>query len=310
MGSGTGQQKPNTPTQLLVSQITQTQALVTWTVSVGGAAGYRLYLNGSAVTPDVVGNSRLLSGLTAGTVYSVILTAVDALGVESDPTAAYPFTTAATPPPVISVGSGGLGSQSEVVICNLALSHLGNDATISSLTEASVEAEKCSRFYPLSRDTALATHSWSFATKRTSLALVADTQPSYLFGYEYPSDCLDPLAVLAPGATDDARSEDYTLELGASGRQVVYTNCEQATLRYIARVQDPTKFSPLLVNAISCLLASYLVGPLLKGKTATALRRDLLQSYAYWLAQAKELDANAVSVRATPVHTAPWISGR
>ena len=43
----------------------------------------------------------------------------------------------------------------EVDICNLALAHLGDDATIASIKppEGSAQAEKSARFYPIARDT-------------------------------------------------------------------------------------------------------------------------------------------------------------
>ena len=43
---------------------------------------------------------------------------------------------------------------SAVDICNLALSHLGDTATVASLDppEGSAQAEHCARFYPVARD--------------------------------------------------------------------------------------------------------------------------------------------------------------
>ena len=45
----------------------------------------------------------------------------------------------------------------EVDICNLALAHLGDDATIASLNppEGSAQAEKAARFYPIARNSLL-----------------------------------------------------------------------------------------------------------------------------------------------------------
>ena len=42
----------------------------------------------------------------------------------------------------------------EVDICNIALAHLGDDATIASLSppEGSAQAEKAARFYPIARN--------------------------------------------------------------------------------------------------------------------------------------------------------------
>ena len=54
---------------------------------------------------------------------------------------------------------------SVVDICNLALAHIGDDATVSSIDppEGSAQAEHCKRFYAIARDTMLQMHNWNFA---------------------------------------------------------------------------------------------------------------------------------------------------
>ena len=61
---------------------------------------------------------------------------------------------------------------SEVEICNLALSHLGDTATVASSDppEGSAQAEHCARFYPIARDALLEMQNWKFATRRATLA--------------------------------------------------------------------------------------------------------------------------------------------
>ena len=58
---------------------------------------------------------------------------------------------------------------SDVEICNLALSHLGDTATVASIDppEGSAQAEHCARFYPIARDALLEKHDWSWATRRS-----------------------------------------------------------------------------------------------------------------------------------------------
>lgn len=64
--------------------------------------------------------------------------------------------------------------MSEVTICNLALSHLGDTATVVSIKppDASVQAQLCARFYYVARNSLLEMHAWSFATRRVKLAEV------------------------------------------------------------------------------------------------------------------------------------------
>ena len=64
--------------------------------------------------------------------------------------------------------------SSVIDICNLALSHLGDTATVASIDppEGSAQAEHCSRFYPVARDAMLELFNWKFATRRATLALL------------------------------------------------------------------------------------------------------------------------------------------
>lgn len=66
--------------------------------------------------------------------------------------------------------------MSEVSICNLALSHIGDTAAVTSIKppDSSQQAQLCSHFYYIARDAMLEMGSWSFATKRVKLALVKD----------------------------------------------------------------------------------------------------------------------------------------
>ena len=64
-----------------------------------------------------------------------------------------------------------------VSICNLALSRIGDNATISAVgpSDGSFQAEACGRLYPIALGTCLGMHNWAFATRRVRLAAVADT---------------------------------------------------------------------------------------------------------------------------------------
>ena len=191
---------------------------------------------------------------------------------------------------------------SEVDICNLALSHLGDEATVASISppEGSAQSAHCARFYPMARDTVLESHDWSFATKRITLAETGTAPGNWLYSYSLPADCLRPIAVLAPGASND-NSEDYIRE-----GDYIYCNTATATLRYVAFITDTTKFTPALVNAISFLLALYLNGPITKGEKV--LEQKCQGMFGAWLAMAKNADSNAQQV--TSDYKASWMVNR
>lgn len=205
---------------------------------------------------------------------------------------------------------------SEVDICNLALAHLGDDATVASLDppEGSAQADHCARFYPMARDLVLDAHRWSFATKRVSLSLLALTPPSsWLYAYAVPGDVLNSIEVLAPDAMNDNsvpmpvlpsygcamldHSGNYTpqpfiSEIAPDGTPVLYTNQANAVLRYAAEVTDPVQFPPTVVQGIVMRLASFLAGPVLKGDSGIKVAALWGDRADKWLGQAKESDAN------------------
>lgn len=221
---------------------------------------------------------------------------------------------------------------SAVDICNLALSHLGDDATVSSIDppEGSAQAEHCARFYPVARDAALEAHSWNFATTRVVLAPVASAWPSWAFCYVLPTDCIRALSVLPPDARDDYSEglsqgaaqfgypgadlvgagslytpREYSIETDSTGQRLLYTNQSEAVLRYIRRVSDTTRYSPLFVDALSRLLASYLAGPVIKGSEGVQAAQAQVSAYRVFMSQATASDANQRDIR--PRQNVPWI---
>ena len=199
---------------------------------------------------------------------------------------------------------------SEVDICNLALARLGDNATVASIDppEGSAQAEHCARFYPVARDSLLEMHAWKFATRRVLLAQLSTDTWNWPFAYAEPADVIKLLAVLSASAASDTDTQEYEAETDGNGTPIILTNQEDASLRYVARVTDTTVFSPLFIDALAWLLASYLAGPVLKGDAGAAMAKACLQSFMLALSNAKTSDANQRKVR--PEHKPDWISKR
>lgn len=199
---------------------------------------------------------------------------------------------------------------SEVDICNLALARLGDNATVSSIDppEGSAQAGHCARFYPIARDSLLESHPWKFATRREPLAQLAQESWNWGFAYAAPARALRLLAVLPTNASSDAETQDYETETDDAGTALILTNLENANIRYIARVHDTTKYSPMFTDALGWLLASHLAGPIIKGDAGAAMARSCYQSYQLVYSAAVVSDANQHQV--TPTHTPDWMAAR
>lgn len=204
---------------------------------------------------------------------------------------------------------------SEVDMCNLALAHLGDEATVSSINppEGSVQASHCARFYPVARDALLEMHNWGFAVRRAQLAQLVNDRTEWAFSYALPASTLRALSVLPPDAADELAAsgayspQKYTIGATATGK-ALYTNQENAVLLYIANITDTTQFSPLFVTTVSWYLASMLAGPVLKGDVGAAEAKRCMQMMGAHLKQARESDANQRNVK--PTIAVPWMASR
>lgn len=201
--------------------------------------------------------------------------------------------------------------SSEVDVCNLALSHLGDEASLASIDppEGSAQADHCAKFYPIARDLMLEKHPWKFATRRVLLSPVDVDLWEWGYAYAEPNNCARLLSVLPQDAPTEADTQEYEAMSAESGASVILTDQEEASLVYIHKVTDTSKFPALFVYALSRLLASYLAGPVLKGEAGTAQAKEQLRLFMLALGEATTSDANQRRVR-LPDHVPSSITAR
>ena len=221
---------------------------------------------------------------------------------------------------------------SETDICNAALAELGDSATVASISppSGSVQAVQCARFYPICRDALLEMHTWGFATKRIQPALLAETPPTpWAYAYQAPSDVLNFISITDPNATDDYSSgmqqygsvtgatqyniglyqtQPFATEVDQAGNQVIYTNQQNAMLRYSGRVTDPTTFPPLFTEALIKYLKMRLAGPLIKGAEGRAEAANAMKEFETAIGKATSSDTNQHYEKPAP--SVSWIANR
>src|SRR4051812_42442865 len=96
----------------------------------------------------------------------------------------------------------------DVDIVNLALSHLGDKANVSSISppDQSVQAQHAARYYDHVRDGLLESFAWKFALRRATLALRADISiGSWAYVYAEPNNCLRIVNILPEGYSKDSQ---------------------------------------------------------------------------------------------------------
>lgn len=194
-----------------------------------------------------------------------------------------------------------VSTVSEVSICNLALSHIG-EKPITSLSDDTKPARECNRLYPITRDMELRSHNWNFSIKRTDLA-EDGTEPNSEYGHRYavPAECLRILEVLYAN-----RWRVEAGNLADSGKLFILTNLSGPIyIRYIAQITDPAVFDVLFVNALAARLAMDLAVPLAQSNTVA---EGSAEKYRFWIGQARSMDAFESSPRQRPDPS--WVAAR
>lgn len=203
---------------------------------------------------------------------------------------------------------------SVVQICNMALSHIGSDARVASISppDGSVEAGHCATFYDVARTEMLEPGNWAFSLKRAALAQVTNPSTVWAYAYAKPADCQRALRILRPSIAVTVFTQDLRVEPHTDDRdtapfdiegEVILTNEPDAKLVYVQDVTDSTKFPASFTSALSYLLAGYLAGPIIKGNEGVRLGDAMRQRAANMADVSATASANASSAESLPQPT-------
>jgi len=186
--------------------------------------------------------------------------------------------------------------SSEVEICNMALGYVGVTHEISSLAEDSTEAEQCDRFYEATRDQVLRDFPWPFAVYYRALDLVEEEpNDDWDYSYRYPTDCMRGLRVVDGNRIQTTRLP-WEVAHDDSGK-LIFTDQDEAVLRFIRRVTDPEVYDPSFVETLAWRLGSKLAIPLAR---STKERDYAFERYRLELSTARVNAINEGEVDADP----------
>lgn len=174
---------------------------------------------------------------------------------------------------------------SEVSICNVALDHIGK-AQISSLDEASSEAQTCARNYNLARDSIFTVYNYRFLRGLISLAQLSTNDRSSGWGYAYalPTNLLRVRRVMPLIEGSAVLSDAYPY--AASGEMVevsipyeleggnIYCDIDGAVLEFSRSDIPATAYAQPIGDAVAAALAARIAYPLTRDRQ---LRGDMLQ---------------------------------
>ena len=201
--------------------------------------------------------------------------------------------------------------SSQVEICNMALAHI-RSAGINSITEASLQAQYCNLFYDQALEFSLSDAPWNFARKQVALALTSKDAFSWVYAYQYPTDCLkinrirssaeritdtsDSGLVSRPGyRSDEVQNGPIRVAyevLNIENTKIIGCDESSAWVDYQLRIDDSNKYSPSFILAFSYYLASLIAMPIIGGDNGRKERESMLQLYRITSANALSNNAN------------------
>lgn len=199
-----------------------------------------------------------------------------------------------------------------VSICNLALSYIGDSASVASIDppEGGPQAQMCATMYPMAVNALLEMYDWTFATRRASVAQYANEDSHGWKGvFTLPADCLRIVRVQSASEQHADEPTDKEYEVGASAKgRVLYTSADNPVVTYISSSTNSAYFSNAFVIALAWYLANMLAGQRVKGKEGHAMSQNCMKQFDVAIRLAKGFDASQqkIGLGVTP----KWIKER
>ena len=198
-------------------------------------------------------------------------------------------------------------ATSDVAIANLALTKLG-DLRITALSDNTKPAREINAVYGMLRDKLQRTYNWRFCVKRAAIAAdVATPVFDYSYQYSVPTDCLRILQINAyypaPDLSDliSSGGQEYVIE----GGKILTRSSGVLNLRYLARIEDTTRFDSSFDEAFSALIAYNVCEALTQ---SDAKKNAALRDYRMALMDA--VRANAIENPPESLADQTWITVR
>ena len=202
---------------------------------------------------------------------------------------------------------------SKIEICNMALSGLGAKSSVASIepvsggTYESEYARQCALHYDQALRRALAEAPWRFASKRESLAQIADTAavPSdWTYAFAYPSNCMRINRIVkAPrGSKPHAYETAYW-----NDQRIILCDLEEGVLNYVFYHTNTGQYPAHFVDTLVAALQAHLAMPLTR---KLDIQEKMEKRYTNTRTQASAIDGNEQGDDDGLVHTAPWHEAR
>lgn len=213
-------------------------------------------------------------------------------------------------------------------VSNMALSYVGKGTRVFSLDVAvdqSAEAALCAQFYPIAFKDAQERHNWAFSTRTAALVAMTkdELRTDWAFAYMLPGDMSSPIEVMRPGFVNTAEEvppwlldpsiaqsstaspPPFAVEKNEAGERVLYTDVENANLRYSVKLNSQTTVPNNFKIAVASKLAAQIVGSIVQGEAGMEAMRRFEGMARLTIEEAAATDANKQQHKAPP-NRMPW----
>ena len=191
---------------------------------------------------------------------------------------------------------------SQVDIANRALTKLGAGRIIA-LDDDSQASNTLSSMFDIVRDAELRKNLWHFSKARAQLPALSEV-PMFGFSHQFqlPADFLRLIEVNGRRCQPKPQLDGwYSIEAG----RILISQAGPLRIRYVKRVEDPTLFDALFVEAFACKLAFESCETLTQSNTK---KQTAAQEYEVAVADARRM--NAIERPAVATADDSWLESR
>lgn len=175
---------------------------------------------------------------------------------------------------------------SQVDIANMALSDIGEEGSIVSLDEDTVEARRCKTFYTEALKSTLEDSDWSFARRQVELSLSGTAPTGWTYSYAYPANTVRVREIIQADRTEDRIPFDIFTDENRNSKFIV-TDQETASAWVTSLIDATEIFTSSFVNALHYKLASMIAIPITR---SADIKKAMEQQYLSAIAKASAND--------------------
>lgn len=183
-------------------------------------------------------------------------------------------------------------ASSEVQIAKMALSHIGDRYDITSLTEATPEAEQVNLVFDNARDALVREYPWTWSLRYYTPAALVGTPPAqWTYMYAYPSDALRVWRIVNPLDPQQNRLPPLEFRVARNNDdvKVLLTEESEPEFEYSKQVTNSFEWDSLFDVALSWRIASMIAMPI----TGDSGIRDMIRREAeLQIGRAQQEDGN------------------